>query len=535
MKSYQSKIFISFIIFILIIYIIYHIFFNNKNKIKAGETFTEREKIIATDIRVGIIELDTLNPILSNNRNVQEVSRLIFEPLITLTEDFRLQPCLAKEWSKLDDFTYLIKLNEKSVWQDGNKFDSQDVIFTINMIKNEKNKSIYSYNIENIKKVEKIDEYTIKIITKDKEPYFEYNLIFPIMSSKYFNQKDFQSKNKNKNLVGTGMYYIAETNSDSVILKRNLNWSEQGEKELKLDYIKLNLYENANQALIDFKNKNVDILTSSNLNIEDYLETVQYNKIELINRNYFYLALNCNNKVLKDLEIRQAINHLINKEEIIKEVYFNKYKVSNFPIDFGCYLYRDNINQRQDNRIEAKEILEEEWIQSKGNLKKKINNQYIKLDLELLVNKKQAKEIETAQNIKKQLEKLGIKITVKQASEKEYKQCIEKTNYDMAVVSKTFSYSPSLYSCLGENNISNYKNHEIMDNLDKLENANSETEEREILSNIIEVYNKEIPSISLYYDTITMIYSKNLRAELTPTSYNLFYHIENWYREYDKN
>lgn len=534
MKSYQLKILIFFIIFIFIIYGVYHIFFKDKNKSEKIENISTKEKIIATNIRIGMVGFDTMNPILSNNRNVQEVSRLIFEPLINLTEEFRLEPCLAKEWTKLDDFTYLIKLDEKAMWQDGNKFDSQDVIFTINMIKNNNNKSIYYYNVEDIKETEKIDEYTIKIITKEKVPYFEYNLIFPIMSSKYFDQDNFQSKEKNKNPVGTGMYYISETNTDSIILKRNTNWAERNQKEIKLDYIKINLYENINQSLIDFKNQNVDILTYSNPNIEEYLESTQYNKIEFINRNYFYLIFNCSHKVLKNVEVRQAINQAIDKEKINQEVYSNKYKLSDFPIDFGCYLY-EGIKRRQNNITEVKKILEQEkWTYTQGEWRKKVNNQYIKLEFELLVNKNKENEIETAENIERQLEEKGIKINIKKVSEKEYNECIEKGTYEMAIPSKTFSYSPSLYSSLGENNLSQYQNNELKEKLDELENLNDEQEEKEILSDIIEIYENEIPFISLYYDTLTTIYSFNLKGEISPTSYNIYNNIENWYREYDK-
>lgn len=534
MKKYQLKILIFFIIFILIIYTIYHLFFSQPNKSQEIEAVTAKEKVISNNLRIGMVEFDTINPILSNNRNVQEVSRLIFEPLISLTEDFRLQPGLAKEWTQLDDVTYLIKLNEKVTWQDGNKFDSQDVIFTINMIQKKGNQSIYSYNVEDIKKVEKIDEYTIKITTKEKVPYFEYNLIFPILSSKYFSSDNFESEEKNKNPAGTGMYYIAETNSDSIVLKRNLDWSERNEIELKLDYIKLNLYENINQSLADFKNQNVDILTSSNLNIEDYLESTQYNKIELINRNYFYLTFNCNHEALKNVEVRQAISQSIDKEKINQEVYSGKYKVSNFPIDFGSYLY-EGVNKRQENTIEAKKILEQaNWNDSQGTWKKKVNSKYITLEFDLLVNQDEEKEVETAENIQRQLEEIGIKITINKVKEKEYKRYLETGKYEIAIASKTFSYSPSLYGCLGEDNLSQYQNKEINQKLEELGNTNDETKEKEMIEEIIEIYNQEVPFTSLYYDTLTIIYSPHLKGEMTPTSYSLFYHIENWYREYDK-
>ena len=164
-----------------------------------------KEAFISNDIRIGIIEFDNMNPILSNNKNVQDVSRLIFDPLFTLTEDYRLEKALATEWSKLDSKTYLIKLRENVKWQDGNKFDVSDVIFTIDMLKELGKNSVYYYNIENISKIEEVDEYTLKMKIDKEVPYFEYNLIFPIVSSKYFDKENFKTESKNLKPPGTGL------------------------------------------------------------------------------------------------------------------------------------------------------------------------------------------------------------------------------------------------------------------------------------------------------------------------------------------
>ena len=125
-----------------------------------------------------------MNPILSNNKNVQDISKLIYDPLITLTADYKLEGCLAKEWAKQNDNSYLIKLRENVRWSDGERFTSEDVRFTIDRLKD--TTSIYSYNVEHVTQVEIVDDYTLKI-TLDKEiPFFEYNLTFPILSKKLF-------------------------------------------------------------------------------------------------------------------------------------------------------------------------------------------------------------------------------------------------------------------------------------------------------------------------------------------------------------
>ena len=41
--------------------------------------------------------------------------------------------------------------------------------------------------------VEVIDDYTIKITLDGKDPYFEYNLTFPILSKNFYLEQDFQT------------------------------------------------------------------------------------------------------------------------------------------------------------------------------------------------------------------------------------------------------------------------------------------------------------------------------------------------------
>ena len=64
------------------------------------------------EFNIGICNFDTINPILTKNLEIQHITKLIYEPLINITEDFNVEPCIAEEWSKIDELTYIIKLNE---------------------------------------------------------------------------------------------------------------------------------------------------------------------------------------------------------------------------------------------------------------------------------------------------------------------------------------------------------------------------------------------------------------------------------------
>jgi len=98
--------------------------------------------------------------ILSKNKTVQFYSKLIFEPLLEVNQDYSLEPCLATEYSKTGNTSYIIKLRKNVKWQDGEEFTAKDVQYTIDRLK-EGIDSIYTYNLTAISGLEVIDDYTI--------------------------------------------------------------------------------------------------------------------------------------------------------------------------------------------------------------------------------------------------------------------------------------------------------------------------------------------------------------------------------------
>ena len=152
MKSNIFKyIFIIFAIGI-VIYSIYALYFKDKAIEQENEQSKGIEIIEKTDIRLGVSNYDTINPLMSNNKEILNIDKLIFEPLINITKDYKLEMCLATECSKISDTAYVIKIDTNKKWQDGSFLVAKDIAFTIEKLKEGKN--IYSYNVEPIENIE---------------------------------------------------------------------------------------------------------------------------------------------------------------------------------------------------------------------------------------------------------------------------------------------------------------------------------------------------------------------------------------------
>jgi len=288
-----------------------------------GGTTTVDTVPLIYNIRVPVVGFDTINPILSNNQDIQEISKLVYEPLLNITEDYKIELCLAKEWTKVNQTSYVIKLKENIKWNDGNVLTAKDVQFTIDRLKDINVTSIYSYNVQDVIGVDVIDDNTVRINLTKEVPFFEYNLTFPIMSHKYYENEDFVNTEKNRNPVGTGKFKVVPEN-DTIILKQNQNWWNKENENIKLEEIRIVKYASMGEVYKAFKIGNIDIVSTDSLNIEDYIGTIGYNTKEFKGRQIDYLAFNCENEELANKEVRKAISYAIDKQNIVSTIYNRK-------------------------------------------------------------------------------------------------------------------------------------------------------------------------------------------------------------------
>ena len=106
-----------------------------KNDEKKNDTqqvqIEEKTEEITKELKLGVASFDSINPILSKNKNIQDISKIIFDSLVTISTDYKAELSLAKEWAKQSDTEYLIKLREDVKWSDGEKFTAEKEVVGI--------------------------------------------------------------------------------------------------------------------------------------------------------------------------------------------------------------------------------------------------------------------------------------------------------------------------------------------------------------------------------------------------------------------
>ncbi|MDO5556038.1 MAG: ABC transporter substrate-binding protein [Clostridia bacterium] len=515
--------YIFFIILIFMIGIGIYILYKDEKKQNNKIENDEVEVNIINQLNIGVINFDTINPILSYNRDIQYIDKLIFNSLINITYDFKTENSLAKEFSKINPTTYIVKLKEDIYWHDGTKFTAKDVIFTIQNLKNDNIKSIYKENVKNIQEAKQIDDYTIKIILTEEVPFFEYMMCIPILASHGYDEETLNYKTTVP--IGTGKYKIMEIKDDTIKIEKADFKSEA--KILKINIIIKKSAKDLYTALI--KNE-IDFMITDNIKYEEYIGKMGYNVNNSINRNFEYLVLNNKRKILSDKKVRKAISYAIDRQNINYEIYKNKYNICDFPLDYGSYLFKvEDIFEYNINK--SKSILIEDGWLYENNVWKKENNI---LALDLIVNQENENRMIVGEKIKKQLNEIGVIINIVKVDNNRYNNYIKNKNYDMILTGGIISNSPNLETYFGENNISNFYSKEIMSILKETNNI----EDKEILKEkyliMQQIYKEEVPFISLYFNSIFVLTNVDLKGDLSHNWYNLYYNIDNWYKSENK-
>ena len=511
-------IFIVFII-ILIIGTVYVLYRQNVQNDEIEEENTTQEATIEMmdNLTMGISNYDTMNPLLTNNKEIINISKLIFEPLLNITSDYRVENCLATSWTKTDDTTYEVKLDTSIKWQDGSSLIARDVSFTIEKLK-ERN-TAYSANVADIANVETPDTETVIIHLSRAVPFFEFNLSFPILPSMYYLNEDFETTNKIP--IGTGMYKIASIDDNTILLTRNDRWRYVKDKTPKAQSITIKRYATMGEIYNSFKLGNIDIINTSTSTYSDHIGTMGYNKKEYKGRNYDYLSLNCSDIILQDKAVRQAINYAIDKNTLVSTVFSNNYYVANSPLDYGSYLYSQE-GEISYNQSKARETLEQAgWIYQNDRWQKSINGYVRRLTLSLVVSEDNAERVSVANEIKRQLEAVGINVNITKVSNDRYYEYLSDKNYQMILTGVTNSMNPDLSYFYGDGNIANYNNQDVKSKLNSLDNFDE----------IQKAVNDDVPYIGLYRSRNTLILNANVGGNFAPNSYNVYNNFNEWFRQ----
>lgn len=476
------------------------------------------------ELKLPLIEVDSLNPLLTKNRQVSNTLSFIYEPLIGLDNTNKLVPMLAVEWMEKDDLTWILKLRQNVKWHSEKSFTAQDVKFTIDTILNYKD-SIYYANVKNITTVEIIDNNSISITLKEKDHFLPYKLTFPIIP-KYYLFEDVENIEKLKRPIGTGAYKFEDLTDDEIRTKLIFNNSWWKTNEAKLKTIYLYSYASYGEAIKAFKSAEIDVISTSMYSWKKKFGVIGINSYNYESAKFETLIPNTQDVGLSESSVRRALLYAINRNNIVDEIYEGNASIKDVMIHEYSWLYDKNSNIEYSPEKSKQLLLNAGWIQDENGWYKNINGKSIRLKFELIVNESSNEKIRVAEKIKENLNDIGILITLKKVNAATFNDNISKGNFDLALSTIELQNEYDIVDLLKNKKYSKYQNIEIENIMSSLYLSNlSLVEEFENFQN---KYRSEVPYIGLYFMTDTLLTNRAVKGLITPTWYNVYHNIHTW-------
>ncbi len=330
---------------------------------------------------------DMLNPINSSSANARTIIELIFSQLTgsEVTGEYNLMPLLTKDLAKVTELKegefkggmrldYEIK--EDATWDNGSPITGHDYVFTIKTILNPKTncehlKSYYDWVgdiVVDSTNPKKFSVFSNKIYFKIEEfagyyviPEYNYdpNKLMSKFTIKDMNTSEKRDKLKTnadiinfanefnsekyqrdpKYISGFGPYKLDHwtTGQEVVLVKKDKWWGEKYNTQRDFwafpKKIKIKIINDQNTSLTALKDGQLDAYSA--IPAKDYKELEKNDKFKskfdltkMDRFSYSFIGINLRNDKFKDINVRKALAHAINRNKINEIISFGESKLT---------------------------------------------------------------------------------------------------------------------------------------------------------------------------------------------------------------
>ncbi len=476
----------------------------------------------------------TINPLYAVNRDVDsDLSRLIYSSLFKYDQNGVLANDLTESVEINNDKEYTIKIKEGVKWGNGNKLTIDDIIFTIDAIKNADYRSPLRTSLSGVE-AEKIDDRTIKLTLGSPYAPFLEALTFGILPKSVWenvNPGSAALSELNLKPIGSGPYKFKSLikNKDGDLKEYNLIVNDDYySRKPYIKNIKFKFFVDYAEAIKSLNDNQIDGL--SYLPLEERKELLAKDSLsfnELVRPQIISLFFNRDkDKALDDKIVRVSLAQAVDKNQIIKDAFAGIYKRADGPILASSFAYNSQIKNYEYSPLEAS-----------TNIKNKLASTTLTVI-------DSGSNVSVAEKIKFYWEKIGVAVQIKVIPGEQAASVIKNRNFEILLYGESVGGDPDVYafwhsSQIGGKglNLAGYNN-PAADALLTEARTTTDLEERKIKYQKFQEYiNNDVPAIFLYSPTYTYVQAKKIKGfngSMAVEPADRFASISDWYLKTSK-
>lgn len=483
-------------------------------------------------------DADTLDPINTEVGEAVKVIHNLYDTLVTYDEKtLDLVPSLATSMGETseDGLVWTFPIRKNVSFHDGSKLNAEAVVFSIERLIVQNHPHAYDKSrpyrpmFNMVDKVEAVDDYTVRFTLKEPSAVFLRNLaMFPasIVSPKAVKER---KEKFASNPAGTGPFQLDSWSPDEKLVLKAFadHWrgAPKGDRAIFLP-----VSESATRVQ---QMKRGEIHIADNLppgELETLLKEPGVVAQQQPGLNVAYLALNVEKPPLNNANIRRAIAHALNKDDIVRVAYATHATpaVTMLPRNMTDW-FNASIEDRQFDVQQAKSLMKTGAEEAGVSLPITIRLSVMSKPRPYMQRPK-----ELATSIKDSLKPIGIEVILDQRDVNQHFDYLMKGNHEMGLAGwSSDNNDPDnfLYMLLDQDNIgdeqgggmnlSRFRHDRLHELLLAAQTELDTAKRRDMYNEAQQIIFDEAPVIPLVHTTVRVALRDNVKGYYLHPSSNV--------------
>ncbi|TMR94241.1 TIGR04028 family ABC transporter substrate-binding protein [Nonomuraea basaltis] len=340
-------------------------------------------------------------------------------------ETLKIEPWIAAKWEINEDATeYTFHLRDGVTFSDGSPLDASAVAanFDVYGLGEPKLKLPVAEFVNNYERSEVVDAKTVKFHFKQPSPGFLQgtSVIGAGLVSKKTLSLPYEQQCQLKNIIGSGPFTLKSQIVDKEVdlaARKDYNWappSSQHQGRAYLDEVKI--------IVTPEDNVRVGALTSGQADMVRYVQAYDEKTVKDAGFQIYAeptrgvnngLYLRPTNSILKDVDVRRALQAGTNAKEVVDTLFTGSYPVATSVLSHLAQGYSDLSKELAYDPDQANALLDKAgWARGADGIRAKDG---VRLQLGVFVSGPQPLSKQTLELVAQQWAKLGVKLEIRPA------------------------------------------------------------------------------------------------------------------------
>jgi peptide/nickel transport system substrate-binding protein len=464
-------------------------------------------------LRVGLdVDADTLDPRLTKNTSGFRVKELAFNGLVAINPDYSAAPDLAEKWENPDDKTWVFHIRQGVKFHDNSNLTANDVKYTYESVLDQSFNSPARAFYLSVASVEAVDPNTVKFTLKDPfAPFLSY-MDLAIVPQASASKSDFGTKP-----IGTGPFKVDTWNTGDSIEFSAFDGFYGG--RANLDRVRVRVVPDNSARVVALESGDLDFVQSP-LSPQDVSRIQSAGGLKLkVDRTpaagYTYVNLNTADPILSDKNVRQALSHLVNKQQIIDTIYKGIGQPANGPIVPGMWAYSPDIMSYDYNPDKAKQLLDDAgWKVGGDGIRTKDGN---RMSLVVRTHSEDPDRKQLIQVLQSEFQNVGIDATTNTVEFPALFQDVQDGKYQVVVIGWLNLSDPDRatfrqFTIDGTANYGKYKNDQVDNLLKQARTTLDQTKAKQLYTDAVKQIVDDAPYIFVQYQEYIVMYTTKLQG-----------------------